>query len=326
MEPRAIDDTRSGCDARLARDLRDLRWHEAGKGWFTMMHAHQLPARMAAIADGTAPEIDAPLERHARLIAAALRTPAAVVLATEPKRKVRVGIHDAAPRERSDTGVVSTFCEHIAAAAPQPTSVANARRDVRCRGRKGLDELGVAAYLGAPLIDSRGNSLGAIAAIDRSPRAWTANDLDTLRELADTITRDLELRARSRSLLRENHALRRLEGLYRTLVQGLPSGIVFMFGIDRVVQFVEGTELMARLGLHSDFLCGRDAASLAPRAYREQVQKLCDAALLGETGRIEIPQAGRQCVVHGAPVRDEDGRIIAGMVFVYDATGLCPSK
>jgi hypothetical protein len=295
-----------------------------------MMHARSLPAGIATPAtvdDASAPEVDAPLERHARLVAAALRTPAAVVLAAEPRKRPRVGIHDAASqRPRSDTALVSSFCEHITAAAPQPTTVANARRDVRCRGRKGIDELSVAAYLGCPLVDSHGHSVGVICAIERSPRAWTANDLDTLRELADTISRDLELRRRSQSLLRETRALRRLEGLYRTMVQGLPNGAVFVFGLDRVVQFVEGAELLGRLGLHRDILCGHDAVALTPRSHRARMEQLCSAALAGDSDRLEMEHAGRQCVVHGAPVRDDDGRIMAGMVFVYDVTAMHEGK
>ncbi len=51
-----------------------------------------------------------------------------------------------------------------------------------------------AAFLGAPLIDSTGNVLGCLCAIDESAREWSTHDTALLEELAISATTELELR------------------------------------------------------------------------------------------------------------------------------------
>jgi diguanylate cyclase (GGDEF)-like protein len=51
-----------------------------------------------------------------------------------------------------------------------------------------------AAFLGAPLIDSSGNVLGCLCAVDRAPREWSAHDTALVEELAISATTELELR------------------------------------------------------------------------------------------------------------------------------------
>jgi PAS domain S-box-containing protein len=53
----------------------------------------------------------------------------------------------------------------------------------------------VGAYLGIPLTDRHGLSLGALCVYDRKPRTWTARDVAILSELAASVVAELELRA-----------------------------------------------------------------------------------------------------------------------------------
>lgn len=47
-----------------------------------------------------------------------------------------------------------------------------------------VPELGVGAYLGVPLADVHGNTLGALCAVERAARAWSEEDVGALAELA----------------------------------------------------------------------------------------------------------------------------------------------
>jgi hypothetical protein len=54
--------------------------------------------------------------------------------------------------------------------------------------------LGVAAYVGVPLV-AGGQAVGAFCVIDTRPRAWTAEDVEVLTELAASAQREIDLRA-----------------------------------------------------------------------------------------------------------------------------------
>lgn len=53
----------------------------------------------------------------------------------------------------------------------------------------------VGAYLGVPLRDAAGQSLGALCAFDSAPRGWTASDVALLERLSRAVLAELELRA-----------------------------------------------------------------------------------------------------------------------------------
>jgi GAF domain-containing protein len=74
--------------------------------------------------------------------------------------------------------------------------LADARRDPRLRGNGALRDLGVVAYVGAPLITRDGHALGALCAVDVRPRDWTADEVATLVDLAGSVLSEIELRTR----------------------------------------------------------------------------------------------------------------------------------
>ncbi len=54
---------------------------------------------------------------------------------------------------------------------------------------------GLGSYAGAPLVTSRGQSVGALCVIGPDPRTFTDDDLAALRAFADALARHLEARA-----------------------------------------------------------------------------------------------------------------------------------
>lgn len=63
----------------------------------------------------------------------------------------------------------------------------------RFAGNPVVDEIGIRSYLGAPLIDRTGTTLGTICVVDTEPRPWGRPGLETIKmmaaDLIDTIHR-----------------------------------------------------------------------------------------------------------------------------------------
>ena len=83
--------------------------------------------------------------------------------------------------ERVLTG--RTFCHHILGRR-DPLVIEDAELDPTFAAIPTVASMGVRAYLGIPLIDEAGHSLGAFCAIDFAPRKWSADDVALFEELA----------------------------------------------------------------------------------------------------------------------------------------------
>lgn len=57
-----------------------------------------------------------------------------------------------------------------------------------------VKSLGVAAYLGAPLVLLSGEVIGAFCAVDQVPRAWTDTQIQNARDMASLVVSEIELR------------------------------------------------------------------------------------------------------------------------------------
>jgi GAF domain-containing protein len=57
-----------------------------------------------------------------------------------------------------------------------------------------VDQLGIRTYLGAPLIDRTGTTLGTICVVDREPRPWGHPGLDLIKERATDLMQRIHRR------------------------------------------------------------------------------------------------------------------------------------
>jgi diguanylate cyclase (GGDEF)-like protein len=99
---------------------------------------------------------------------------------------------------RRQTPLSHSFCQH-AVTSGEPFVVDDARADARVAGNPAIDELGVVAYAGVPLV-VQGEPIGALCAIDGRPRRWTADELAVLADLAAAAMTEIELRLALRQL------------------------------------------------------------------------------------------------------------------------------
>jgi GAF domain-containing protein len=53
--------------------------------------------------------------------------------------------------------------------------------------------MNVVAYAGVPLIDSHGHALGTLCTIDDRPRQWSTHQVQLLKDIADSVCREIEL-------------------------------------------------------------------------------------------------------------------------------------
>ena len=155
------------------------------------------PDRLAAVARlgllGT-PREEA-FDRLTRLAARVLSVRGALVTVTTAEVqfcKSSVGL----PEPWASSGLPLTYglCPYTLASG-EPLLVADARTDPRFHDNPGVRELGLAGYAGVPLLTSDGQAIGAFCAFDDRPRTWTAEDLQTLEDLAAATMTEVELRA-----------------------------------------------------------------------------------------------------------------------------------
>lgn len=109
------------------------------------------------------------------------------------------------------TALSHSFCWHVVA-ADAPLVVTDARTDTRVSANPAIDDLGVVAYLGAPVHGPGGAPIGSLCAISQEPRAWTEDDSLLLVDLAAALSELIALRTaaveRRAAVIELSHHLR----------------------------------------------------------------------------------------------------------------------
>lgn len=143
--------------------------------------------------------LDSPTEdafdRMTRLATKFLRAPTALVSIVDENRqffKSCMGLPEPWASRR-ETPLSHSFCKHLVVSG-KPLVIEDARQHPLFRDNRAIPEIGIVAYLGMPLVTAGGVVLGSFCVIDRVPRAWTADDMETLRDLAATVMTEIELR------------------------------------------------------------------------------------------------------------------------------------
>jgi signal transduction histidine kinase len=134
-------------------------------------------------------------DRLTDLASRLLETPVALLSLVDQRRqffKSITGLTGWAADAR-ETPLSHSFCQHVVASG-EALVVEDARSHPLVRDNRAVDDLGVIAYLGEPVHTADGAALGALCAIDGTPRAWSARDRAVLRALADAVDAEISLR------------------------------------------------------------------------------------------------------------------------------------
>ncbi|WP_017721361.1 PAS domain S-box protein [Kamptonema formosum] len=132
-------------------------------------------------------------------------------------------------------------------------------------------------------------------------------------EFLSVIARDITQRVQA------EEALRKSEGLYRTLVDNFPDGAVFLFDPDLRYILAGGSEL-ERLGFDSASVEGKNAVEFWPAGARERIAQLHRAAIAGEVRAEENAWSGNIYFMQTLPVKNHQGEIFAGMLVSQNIT------
>jgi diguanylate cyclase (GGDEF)-like protein len=164
-------------------------------------------------------------ERIARIVAAALRVPVAIVALSDADRpivKSSIGLQGRSKVWRRLPLALSYSREAITSG--KPVMIGDATEAASAVGHK-VSPDGV-AYAVAPLVTNHGFVLGAICGVDPSPRAWTESETACLMDIANSLVAELEL---SSDVLAKRATQEHL--LYSTLhdpLTGLPNRSLFV--------------------------------------------------------------------------------------------------
>ena len=154
------------------------------------------PRRLAAVrAIGLLDTLPtAGFDRITRLGAAVLNVPATFISLVEDDRDFYVshcGFGEPLATERQLTG--QTFC-HFTIQGKRPLIIPDTRADPVYAKVPTVKSLGVAAYLGVPLVRLSGEVIGAFCAIDFAPHAWNESQVLAATDLASLVVSEIELR------------------------------------------------------------------------------------------------------------------------------------
>jgi hypothetical protein len=92
-----------------------------------------------------------------------------------------------------ETPLSHSICQH-ALDGREPLVIEDTRRQPLVRDSLAVSDLDVIAYAGIPLITAAGHALGTLCVIDHTPRAWTEDQIETLKTLAAAVLTEIELR------------------------------------------------------------------------------------------------------------------------------------
>jgi PAS domain S-box-containing protein len=267
------------------------------------------PDRLAAVRKTNL--LDTPAEaafdRVARLAARLLEVPIALVPLIEADRqffKACVGLPEPWASARQ-TPLSHSLCRHVVVAR-QPLAIGDTGRDALARDNPLVQQLGLAAYLGVPLIDPSGHVLGSVCVADRRPRDWTSEQVAILTDLAGLVMTQIQLRA---EVVTRGELKRRLidvEASLQALLERLP-GVVYALGpqLPNPVLYVS-PQIQALVGL-SAAECIGDQELWERLVHPEDAEWV--AAECERTNRTGEPFSGeyRLCTTDGQVrwVRDE---------------------
>lgn len=260
---------------------------------------------------------EAAFDRVVHLAARVLGVPVALISLVEPHRqffKSAVGLPEPVASRR-EMPLSHSFCRHVVA-AEAPLVVEDAREYPLVRDNPAVRDLRAVAYLGVPLRAPTGEVLGSLCAIDHEPRAWSAEDEQTLGELAAVLTSEMELRASVRRLEAERRAHTATRSFTRTALDTLDDVFFVLDPLGRVVRW--NRKALEVSGYTDDELTALSIDELFAEEDRERVREaLSDVFRLGQ-GRVEaglVTRAGREIPYEftGALMKDEQG----------EPTGIC---
>lgn len=118
---------------------------------------------------------------------------------------------------------------------------------------------------------------------------------------------------------RSEEALKRSEAIYRAMARNFPNGGIIIVDHDLCCLIADG-EVLPQIGMARESVEGKKPADLLVEPLRGSIEARFRRALNGESQAYESVYQGLVLWSQFVPLRDEEGRIMAGMAIVQDIT------
>lgn len=138
---------------------------------------------------------EAAFDRLTRLASKLVHAPISLVSLVEQDRqffKSFVGLDEPWASARQSP-LSHSFCQHVVA-SNEPLVIEDTRQHPLVHDNLAIRGLNAISYLGIPLTLSDGSQLGSFCVIDHQPRRWTEEEIALMRDLAETVMTEIELR------------------------------------------------------------------------------------------------------------------------------------
>lgn len=181
-----------------------------------------------------------------------------------PISRVSVVVHDrqffksTVGLDIRETPIDQSLCQYVVA-DNRPLRINDGPEDVRFSNHPAFTQLGLLAYLGAPLRTRDGHVLGSLCVVDTKPRRWTESDVTLISHLAEIVMTEVELRREIKHRTRISRQLQEQITLLEAIVEGTTDSLY--------VKDLSGRYLLAN---HAGAqLCGRSRADVVGRTDAE---------------------------------------------------------
>jgi signal transduction histidine kinase len=154
---------------------------------------------------------EAAFDRLTELVCRLLEVPMSLVALPDTNRQFFKSVQGLGEPWASarETRLSHSFCQHVVAAR-EPLVIEDARLHPLVRDNLAIRDLGVIAYLGIPLFTPDGYAVATLCAIDRQPRRWIDDDINTVGQLAELAMTEIALKFRVKERDQANAALQTL--------------------------------------------------------------------------------------------------------------------
>ena len=220
-------------------------------------------------------EAEEDFDRFTRLAARLLKAPVGLVSLVDDRRQFFKSAHGLGLRE---TPLTHSFCAHVVTARTALV-VGDSSLHPLVKNNPVVDELGVAAYAGVPLITADDEALGSFCVVDVKPRTWTEDDIVTLREIGAMASAQIDLRKSVQELERRASLV---DALFECGEQG-----VAILGLDLVVNRTN-TALCALLERPEEGLVGKALSTLTEDAEAAGLFAARDEMLSGRKSEVSL--------------------------------------
>ena len=248
---------------------------------------------------------DAELDRLTRLAARLLKAPVALVSLVDGDRqffKSEVGLTEKGMRE---TPLSRSFCAHVVT-QKMPLVIGDATKHPLVRTNGAVEQMGVMAYAGVPIITGDDEALGSFCVVDDKVRTWTADDLTTLHELATMASVRIDAQ---RSLL----SLEKRANVNNAIIECADVGIL-VWDVDMKIRQVNA-QFCALIGYEKEQLVGNPLSMLLLKSDAQRSYGMRDEFMSGRRTALSAAVRYRKpndepiwLQVEARLVRDRSGR------------------